>query len=42
MKGKKVAAIVLSSRDIRNAGTKQKPVSGTEFLFEGISYIRLG
>lgn len=42
MKGKKRAAIVLSSRNIRNAGTKLKPISGTEFLVEGISYIRLG
>ena len=42
MKGKKKAAIVVSSRDIRNAGTKLKPISGTEFLVEGISYIRLG
>lgn len=42
MKGKEKAAIVLSSRNIRKAGTKLKPISGTAFLVEGISYIRLG
>lgn len=42
MESNKKAAIVVSSRDIRNAGNKWKPVSGTEFLVEGISYIRLG
>jgi len=41
MKGKK-AAIVLSSRDSRNAGTKLNPISGTEFLVEGISSVGLG